>query len=177
MWAPVNSKFVNQTTAKYFTTMYNVSQSSRALGWDTNDYVMNDYRGCGNLSSRTWTHTGYTGTQVCGDPDRQIVTVLFTNRCYPNKTKTLPDVHRYDRILIFFFIRNLFFFLVFFSFFFRLYSFSYPKLELDKNSIMLSKMLLIITLTFCIKNFYLFIQLRANKLYFYRQLETLNSRP
>ena len=33
-------------------------QSSRALGWDTNDYVMDTYRGCGNFSAFTFTHTG-----------------------------------------------------------------------------------------------------------------------
>jgi len=94
MWAPVSSSFVNKTTALYFTTIYNVTQSSRALGWDTNNYQQNTYRGCGNLSPTTWTHTGYTGTQICGDPVRKIVTVLLTNRCYPNKSKTLPDIHR-----------------------------------------------------------------------------------
>eukprot|EP01050_Picozoa_sp_SAG11_P007267 SAG11_NODE_599_length_8269_cov_3.455080_2_plen_88_part_00 len=59
-------------------------QSSRALGWDTNDYSANAYRGCGNLSATTYTHTGYTGTQVCTDPDRQLITVLLTNRVYPH---------------------------------------------------------------------------------------------
>lgn len=61
---------------------------------DTNNYKMNQYRGCADLSPLTWTHTGYTGTQVCGDPEREIVTILLTNRCYPYKTKTLPDIHR-----------------------------------------------------------------------------------
>ncbi len=53
--------FLNSTTVKLFTTAYNLTQSSRALGWDTNDYVMNTYRGCGNFSALTYTHTGYTG--------------------------------------------------------------------------------------------------------------------
>ena len=39
--------------------------------------------GCGNLSSAAWTHTGYTGTEVCVDPDRMLITILFTNRVYP----------------------------------------------------------------------------------------------
>jgi hypothetical protein len=38
--------------------VHNASQSSRALGWDTNNYLSNEYRGCGNLSSTTFTHTG-----------------------------------------------------------------------------------------------------------------------
>lgn len=58
MLATPQDGFINSTTVKLFTTMYNQTQSSRALGWDTNDYKMNDYRGCGNLSSTTFTHTG-----------------------------------------------------------------------------------------------------------------------
>jgi hypothetical protein len=57
--------FLNSTTVKLFTTAYNLTQSSRALGWDTNDYVMNTYRGCGNFSALTYTHTGYTGACAC----------------------------------------------------------------------------------------------------------------
>jgi hypothetical protein len=49
---------VNATTARLFTTVHNESQSSRALGWDTNSYAASTYRGCGNLSTRTFTHTG-----------------------------------------------------------------------------------------------------------------------
>jgi CubicO group peptidase (beta-lactamase class C family) len=82
--APVASCWVNQTTMKTFTAIQNRSQSSRALGWDTNDHVANSYRGCGNLSSLTFTHTGYTGTQVCVDPTRNLITILLTNRCYPD---------------------------------------------------------------------------------------------
>lgn len=92
MW-PSSSRddyFLNKTTIDYFTRIYNRAQSSRALGWDTNDYELNDYRGCGNLSSETFTHTGYTGTQICCDTVRGIYAVLLTNRCYPFKESTLP---------------------------------------------------------------------------------------
>lgn len=37
--AAEDDPWVNATTVKLFTTMYNQSQSSRALGWDTNDYT------------------------------------------------------------------------------------------------------------------------------------------
>merc|ERR1712137_1020844 len=53
------------TTASYFTTEYNHTQSCRALGWSTNDPTVTDEGwnlSCGNLSSKTWTHIGYTGT-------------------------------------------------------------------------------------------------------------------
>lgn len=78
--------FLNATTVKTFTTAYNLTQSSRALGWDTNSYTMNTYRGCGNFSTLTFTHLGYTGTEVCVDPTRGVATVLLDNRPFPDKT-------------------------------------------------------------------------------------------
>jgi len=65
---------------------YNNSQSSRALGWNTNDPTVFDEGwdlSCGAMSPFTFTHTGYTGTQICGDPQNQFFTVLLTNRVYP----------------------------------------------------------------------------------------------
>ena len=85
---------VNCTTAALFTRAHNLSQSSRALGWDTNDYVANSYRGCANLSATTFTHTGYTGTQICADPGRELITVLLTNRVYPDADEmSLHKIH------------------------------------------------------------------------------------
>ncbi|KAG2387597.1 hypothetical protein C9374_001191 [Naegleria lovaniensis] len=60
----------------------NVTQSSRALGWDTN---AEGNGSCGSLSKKTFLHLGFTGTQVCGDPDRQLFTAFLTNRVYPDK--------------------------------------------------------------------------------------------
>eukprot|EP01121_Diplochlamys_sp_Union-15-3_P012770 TRINITY_DN3873_c0_g1_i1.p1 TRINITY_DN3873_c0_g1~~TRINITY_DN3873_c0_g1_i1.p1 ORF type:complete len:481 (-),score=72.54 TRINITY_DN3873_c0_g1_i1:39-1406(-) len=94
MWpsTSIDDHFLNKTTIDVFTKIFNTSQSSRALGWDTNDYNLNLYRGCGNLSETTFTHTGYTGTQVCCDPERNIYTILLTNRCYPVK-EALSEIH------------------------------------------------------------------------------------
>ena len=39
------------------------------------------------MSPTTFTHTGYTGTQVCGDVEKGVYTVLLTNRVY-NMTDT-----------------------------------------------------------------------------------------
>jgi serine-type D-Ala-D-Ala carboxypeptidase len=95
LWAPESPTdgFLNATTVKLFTTAYNLTQSSRALGWDTNDYKMNTYRGCDKMSPLTFTHTGYTGTEICADPVNQYVTILFTNRVYPNKTNNMDTIH------------------------------------------------------------------------------------
>lgn len=38
----------------------------------------------------------YTGTQVCNDPERNIITILLTNRCYPNDPDTLITQARID---------------------------------------------------------------------------------
>jgi len=87
MWPEDHGGFLNDTTVAYFTTEHNHSQSSRALGWDTNDP---DAPGtvmlCGNMSANTFTHTGYTGTQICADKGRGLYSILLTNRVYPNDT-------------------------------------------------------------------------------------------
>jgi len=81
--------FLNRTTVQFFITEFNHSQSSRALGWNTNDPTVFDYgwnQTCGEMSAKTFTHTGYTGTQLCGDPTRKLITILLTNRVYPTDT-------------------------------------------------------------------------------------------
>lgn len=83
LFASPNSSWINSTTVNTFTTIYNVTQSSRAFGWDTNNYAVRDYSGCGNFSQNTFMHTGYTGTQVCNDKDRDLYAILLTNRVYP----------------------------------------------------------------------------------------------
>jgi len=95
MFAPESSTtFLNSTTTALWTKEYNHSQSSRALGWNTNDPTVYDYgwnRTCGDLSNTTWMHLGYTGTEICGDPVREIITLLFTNRVYPD-TSNEPQI-------------------------------------------------------------------------------------
>ena len=89
---------IDAEVARRFTTVHDVNMSSRALGWDTNNYVANTYRGCGNLSSETFTHTGYTGTQICADPIHSLATVLFTNRVYPNADEeSETKIHAYRK--------------------------------------------------------------------------------
>ena len=71
---------ITRDTVDLFTTVHNKTRSTRALGWDTDSVL------CGNMSARTFTHTGYTGTMICADPDARdggLLTVLLTNRVYP----------------------------------------------------------------------------------------------
>jgi len=82
---------LNATTIALWTTVANATFSSRALGWVTQ--ASSDlYFGCGNLSSSTFYHTGYTGTLMCVDPARNISTVLLTTRCYYNDTNS-DEIH------------------------------------------------------------------------------------
>uniref|UniRef100_A0A7S1PGW9 Beta-lactamase-related domain-containing protein n=1 Tax=Percolomonas cosmopolitus TaxID=63605 RepID=A0A7S1PGW9_9EUKA len=85
MYQAPGEDYISEATAKLFSTVANVTQSSRALGWDTNS---DGYGSCGHLSPSTFLHLGYTGTQVCNDPERGIITMLFTNRVYPTAENT-----------------------------------------------------------------------------------------
>jgi serine-type D-Ala-D-Ala carboxypeptidase len=58
-----------------------VPGSSRALGWDT----MLPTSSCGTrMSPRAFGHTGFTGTTLWIDPERDVYVVLLTNRVHPN---------------------------------------------------------------------------------------------
>jgi CubicO group peptidase (beta-lactamase class C family) len=57
--------------------------SSRALGWDTpsgKSSSAGQY-----MSTRSFGHTGYTGTSIWIDPEREVVIVLLTNRVNPTR--------------------------------------------------------------------------------------------
>jgi len=87
LFATPSDEFLNKTTVDFFTKEYNHSQSSRALGWNTNDPTVFDRgwnQSCGSLSPSTYMHTGFTGTMICVDPVREVMMVLLTNRVYPN---------------------------------------------------------------------------------------------
>ena len=84
---------VNATTVRTFTRVGNTSISSRALGWDTLATPHGEGRLCSNMSTRTFTHTGYTGGLICADPEAPptpyskgrsgLISILLTNRVYP----------------------------------------------------------------------------------------------
>lgn len=62
--------------------------SSRALGWDT----MRPTSSCGTLMSPAAIgHTGFTGTSLWIDPERDVYVVLLTNRVHPTReNQALP---------------------------------------------------------------------------------------
>lgn len=69
---------------------------TRAIGWDTKDPVRS---WAGSLmSNQTFLHTGFTGTSVAADPERNLIVILLTNRVYPSRSfgkiaKVRPRVH------------------------------------------------------------------------------------
>jgi CubicO group peptidase (beta-lactamase class C family) len=75
---------------RVFTTRTGVTGSSRALGWDT----MLPTSSCGSkISPHSIGHTGFTGTSLWIDLDREIYVVLLTNRVHPTReNQQLPNL-------------------------------------------------------------------------------------
>ena len=59
--------------------------SSRALGWDTPSE--NSSAGT-KMLAHAFGHTGFTGTSIWLDPDRDLFIVLLTNRVHPTRANT-----------------------------------------------------------------------------------------
>jgi CubicO group peptidase (beta-lactamase class C family) len=69
-------------TVRTFVTRQDVPGSSRALGWDT----MLPTSSCGTrMSAGAFGHTGFTGTSLWIDPERDLYVVLLTNRVHPTR--------------------------------------------------------------------------------------------
>ena len=70
-------------TFRRFITRTTVPRSSRALGWDT----MLPTSSCGTrMSASAIGHTGFTGTSLWIDTERDLYVVLLTNRVCPSRT-------------------------------------------------------------------------------------------
>jgi CubicO group peptidase (beta-lactamase class C family) len=83
-------RVLSDTTVSLFTRR---AAGTRALGWDTAD----GDGGSGKfLDSRAYGHTGYTGTSIWIDPERQMFVLLLTNRLHAARArrpaKVISDV-------------------------------------------------------------------------------------
>lgn len=84
-------RVLQESTVRLFTERQ-PGADTRALGWDTPDP-----RGLGaagqRISSRSFGHTGFTGTSMWIDPDRGTWTILLSNRTFrprsPNRMQAL----------------------------------------------------------------------------------------
>jgi CubicO group peptidase (beta-lactamase class C family) len=78
---------VSRETIELFTRKAGIPDSDRALGWDTKSA---EGSSAGTLfSSRSFGHTGFTGTSMWIDPERQIYLILLTNRVNPTRENNL----------------------------------------------------------------------------------------
>ncbi len=83
-------QIISDSTVALFTKR---TAGHRALGWDTAD---GDYGSGKYLTERAYGHTGFTGTSIWIDPDREMFVVLLTNRVHAAKAqrpaKIIADV-------------------------------------------------------------------------------------
>ncbi|MFQ5777947.1 MAG: serine hydrolase, partial [Terriglobia bacterium] len=76
-------RYLERSTIELFTTRQDIPGSSRALGWDTPSEPSS---GGHYLSARAFGHTGFTGTSIWIDPEKELFVILLTNRIHPTRT-------------------------------------------------------------------------------------------
>jgi beta-N-acetylhexosaminidase len=77
-----NKRIINSETVELFTKRQS-DENPRALGWDIKSETGSS---AGNLFSKdSFGHTGFTGTSIWVDPDRNLFVVFLTNRVYPSR--------------------------------------------------------------------------------------------
>jgi uncharacterized protein YbbC (DUF1343 family)/CubicO group peptidase (beta-lactamase class C family) len=80
-------RIVSRDTVELFTRCAGDEGSTRALGWDTKS-PENSTAGS-FFSPRSFGHTGFTGTSMWIDPDRELFLILLTNRVHPTRENQL----------------------------------------------------------------------------------------
>jgi len=81
-------RIVSRPTVEQFTRRAGVVEGSdRALGWDTKSAEGSSAGGL--FSPDSFGHTGFTGTSIWVDRDRQLFVVLLTNRVHPTRERKL----------------------------------------------------------------------------------------
>jgi CubicO group peptidase (beta-lactamase class C family) len=75
-------RYLKESTVREFTRKQS-ALSSRALGWDTKSPVGSSAGG--KFSPSSFGHTGFTGTSLWADPERNLFVVFLTNRVHPTR--------------------------------------------------------------------------------------------
>lgn len=88
-------QFFKSATVEEWTKVQN-EKSTRGLGWDTKSEE-NSSAGT-KFSQNSFGHTGFTGTSIWADKERDLFVILFTNRVYPTRDnkkiiKFRPKLH------------------------------------------------------------------------------------
>jgi beta-N-acetylhexosaminidase len=90
-----HQRILRRATVAQFTTPQRLSSGTRTLGWA----VPTEGGSSGHFfSAHSFGHTGFTGTSIWIDPDRQLFVVLLTNRVNPTRdnpkmTQVRPTLH------------------------------------------------------------------------------------
>ena len=84
-------RVVSDSTVTKFTTRI---AGTRALGWDTSD---GEGSAGIHMGERAFGHTGFTGTSLWIDPDRELFVILLTNRVHAPKARRPARVIAYVR--------------------------------------------------------------------------------
>src|SRR5712664_350086 len=80
-----HQRILRRATIAQFTTPQQLSGGTRTLGWG----VPTEGGSSGHyFSAHSFGHTGFTGTSIWIDPDRQLFVVLLTNRVHPTRENT-----------------------------------------------------------------------------------------
>ena len=85
-------RLIQPTTIARWTARQS-NHSSRALGWDTPSDKSSSGR---YFSFRSFGHTGFTGTSIWIDPEREVFVVLLTNRVNPTRANLRHEALRRD---------------------------------------------------------------------------------
>jgi beta-glucosidase-like glycosyl hydrolase/CubicO group peptidase (beta-lactamase class C family) len=80
-------RIVSRDTVELFTRKAGDGESTRALGWDTKSPEKSTAGSY--FSPRSFGHTGFTGTSIWIDPDRELFLILLTNRVHPTRDNQL----------------------------------------------------------------------------------------
>ncbi len=89
-------RILNRKTIDLFTARQNViTGSSRAIGWDTPSHPSSSGY---YYSDNSFGHTGFTGTSIWVDRERDLFVILLTNRVYPTRnnrkiSELRPTIH------------------------------------------------------------------------------------
>lgn len=78
----------SETTVDLFTSKVTGLgyRNTRALGWETKPEPTKYPPQCGwKFSANCFGHTGYTGTSVWADKEKDLIVILLTNRVYPKR--------------------------------------------------------------------------------------------
>jgi beta-glucosidase-like glycosyl hydrolase/CubicO group peptidase (beta-lactamase class C family) len=85
-----HKRLLRRSTVNLFTARQEIGNnpagggagSSRALGWDTVSQPSSSGR---YFSARAFGHTGFTGTSIWIDPEKEMFVILLTNRVHPTR--------------------------------------------------------------------------------------------